>query len=423
MFANQVCFLDEDLPEPVQEEMRALLGDHQGTVVASLEEAGFLVSLNGKVWKGHALAPAAVRDSVKMEKSLPESGAGQCVRNRFLEGMRLSVPESLSPLHKASIIAMNGVICVSPSVGVATDATHLICDSVLSPTYQAACARGIPIVMSSFIDACEAAATATGPIAIMLNLDLFSLRPLTGCLITVTGLAQATRKKLETIIVAQGGEYIPDLKRSSTHLIAETASGVKHRYALAWGIPVVRMSWIFECVNQRKCVPTQQFALDADKDNDQAFWLGEAPKKANALSNTSIRSRKRRSESSSSVSGPTPALVVKQSATIRPPTLRKLSRRSLSSPPPLLAENATSVAPALTPEVKEKAEAVLDQIASITDRIMSSNDCFEMLSTAVQSSNEAVVTLCVDYIVMHIDDLEERVAQLDPEMQRRIYGQ
>jgi hypothetical protein len=70
---------------------------------------------------------------------------------------------------------------------------------------------------------------------------------LASTIVTVTGLSQATRKTIAALIESHGGVFSPDLRKSSTVLIAgpDATSSNKYKYSLLWGIPGTRVFLTF----------------------------------------------------------------------------------------------------------------------------------------------------------------------------------
>lgn len=209
------------------------------------------------------LAPAVVRDSVRLGKPLPFRPL--FLRSRALEALRL-----VSALPLLDLAQPLAALDAQLSPLLTDSSSHVVCESVLCPLYAPARARRIPVVSTDFLHACLRE-------GMVVDASPYLLRPFTGLVITVTGLSQVTRRKLEGIILELGGVYSPDLRRTSTHLIAETAGGVKYRYAMAWQVSVVRLAWLFACSNAQECLSAEQFALTEDQpeDDDSSFWLSE----------------------------------------------------------------------------------------------------------------------------------------------------
>lgn len=91
-----------------------------------------------------------------------------------------------------------------------------------------------------------------------------------GCQISVTGMAAEERRRLALLIESHGGSFCPDLQSCCTHLLVPkdfTASGrstPKILYARKWGVPLVRVAWLFECMERRICLDSLPFAVAAD---------------------------------------------------------------------------------------------------------------------------------------------------------------
>lgn len=91
-----------------------------------------------------------------------------------------------------------------------------------------------------------------------------------GCNISVTGMASDERKRISLLIESHGGTFCPDLHSSCTHLLVseETINDGKSTpkivYARKWGVSLVRMAWLHECVERRVCLDSLPFSADGD---------------------------------------------------------------------------------------------------------------------------------------------------------------
>ncbi|KAJ2706366.1 protein kinase activating protein dpb11 [Coemansia sp. IMI 203386] len=176
------------------------------------------------------------------------------------------------------------------SASLTTVVTHLVVKSSrLSNKYQVAAKVGIPAVSVGFLDECEEMAQkqSNGPrrrFQINDNDDndiaevvreitrRHRIPPFTGCRICTTGFSVEVRDEIKRFVVnvastsmggsrvlgieddspegflSGGGTYHGELTPECTHLIANSASGQKYRFARQWEQQVVSLQWFVESV-------------------------------------------------------------------------------------------------------------------------------------------------------------------------------
>ena len=134
--------------------------------------------------------------------------------------------------------------------------THLVAARVGSAKYAAAAASGTPIVTTAWLDACWAAASHVPHAA-------FALPPLSGLVVSVTGLPMDERAQLSGTIEALGGVYAKGLDADTTHLLAVAKEGDKYEAAREMGIPVLHPAWVQRCEEAGVCVPDAAYGLGA----------------------------------------------------------------------------------------------------------------------------------------------------------------
>ncbi|CAN0182686.1 unnamed protein product, partial [Laminaria digitata] len=99
----------------------------------------------------------------------------------------------------------------------------------------------------------------------------YALPPFEGLRITLTGLSPDRKKELREMIEGAGGEYMGAMEaRTTTHLIAEVATGAKYDAAVspAWNgaIKVVHSRWLEDSFARRLRLPEENFAVPPDKE-------------------------------------------------------------------------------------------------------------------------------------------------------------
>ncbi|EME85483.1 uncharacterized protein MYCFIDRAFT_193779 [Pseudocercospora fijiensis CIRAD86] len=90
------------------------------------------------------------------------------------------------------------------------------------------------------------------------------------------------RKSIERDVETRGGKYSPDLVKSVTHLIAARPEGAKYTHAKQWGIRVVGLKWLEDCIIRGMVV-------------DESYYLPELPREQQGVG--AFRTEPRRPES------------------------------------------------------------------------------------------------------------------------------
>eukprot|EP00727_Mastigamoeba_balamuthi_P005423 m51a1_g150 hypothetical protein (501) ;mRNA; r:475006-477361 len=190
-------------------------------------------------------------DSIVMNKPLPT----RPVFSRVMENVSLSVTSDLADIAaqlKLNVELMNGTFL---GESLSSCATHLCTRSVLSPSYQVAVQRGLPVVRPNWVQACWQAQTLL-PISREYALPVFA-----GCTICVTGLSFTTRQHVEKMTTMLGGVFTPEFSKRCTHLIAQVPNGPKFRASQSWRIPAVSFDWFIDCINSNTCLPFGQYLM------------------------------------------------------------------------------------------------------------------------------------------------------------------
>ena len=94
------------------------------------------------------------------------------------------------------------------------------------------------------------------------------LKPLQGCVVTITSYTNLERTFLMNLIKQTGGISQEQLCRVpkdnyliSTHLLSPDATGRKYTAAVKWGIPVINKDWLLECATTGKRSPEDNFSV------------------------------------------------------------------------------------------------------------------------------------------------------------------
>jgi len=124
-------------------------------------------------------------------------------------------------------------------------ANFLIAKKVGSVQYQLCVQHQVSIVRPKWVKECWRQQR-------LLPANQFALPPFAGLVISVTGLSSATREEVSRLAKAFGGDYMANMTRRCTHLLALSPEGVKYRYAIEWGIHCVTPSWFFDSINSQR---------------------------------------------------------------------------------------------------------------------------------------------------------------------------
>lgn len=93
----------------------------------------------------------------------------------------------------------------------------------------------------------------------------FTVRPFYRCKICITGFSAEERDEAGREVGRLGGELVCELTGGCTHLVvhpeAPVAGNPKIKYALAWGIQVVRREWLDQSVASESLLDTAQFEV------------------------------------------------------------------------------------------------------------------------------------------------------------------
>lgn len=186
--------------------------------------------------------------------------AASTPRRGILDGVMVCTA-GFSPEEKARIAELVEKLGGTSHSALMETTTHLVTEAVGSLKYFAAAERGVSIVTRSWLEECEAMDTA-GDLSRAPEKD-HALPPLAGQELCLTGFADdEKRHEIEACIERGGAMLSRSLRRNdTTHLIAGTPAGEKFEAAMRWGIPVVRPTWLFECLAQKRMVNPASYAF------------------------------------------------------------------------------------------------------------------------------------------------------------------
>ena len=96
----------------------------------------------------------------------------------------------------------------------------------------------------------------------LVSRSLYRVKPFHGLVITVTQLSPREKERTEILIQENGGIYSGKLEfEVTTHLIASTPDGDKYFAAKEWGLPIVTMSWLHDCIDKNHWLKERNYQL------------------------------------------------------------------------------------------------------------------------------------------------------------------
>ncbi|UYV67742.1 TOPBP1 [Cordylochernes scorpioides] len=142
--------------------------------------------------------------------------------------------------------------------------THLVVGSVGSTKYRVAATNGTPILTLSWVEDCWEKAqhhllSATDPALMQKHL----CPPFLGLWISVSQLPTEERRKVQSLVEANGGHYSGVLRaQETTHLVLREPQGEKYRFAQQWKLHCVLPEWVFDSIDKKFCQDESQYAID-----------------------------------------------------------------------------------------------------------------------------------------------------------------
>ena len=77
-----------------------------------------------------------------------------------------------------------------------------------------------------------------------------------------SGFLPHEKQLIEQMVVAAGGTYIEHLSISSViYLIAKNSYSSKISTCQQYGIPILRLQWLFDCISERKVLSINDYIL------------------------------------------------------------------------------------------------------------------------------------------------------------------
>ncbi|GJN28694.1 hypothetical protein PR202_gb16851 [Eleusine coracana subsp. coracana] len=156
------------------------------------------------------------------------------------------------------VTAMGGLLQTNSS----TDVNFVIVKDVMAAKYKwAVDTLKKPVVTLNWLEQCwiEHRVVPHEP---------YRIPPFTGLNICVTRLNQDEQKKLQKVVLQNGGQFSTCLTKKCTHLVANISFGAfclksdKYVVAKRWGnIHIVNPRWVEQCVARRACVDENSYLI------------------------------------------------------------------------------------------------------------------------------------------------------------------
>ncbi|KAF4372947.1 hypothetical protein G4B88_018112 [Cannabis sativa] len=210
--------------------------------------------------KGYNLiGPQCVFSCAEEHRALPKQGFTCCLAMDGVKVLASGFDANEKGKMEKLVTAMGGVFHSKASL----DVSFVIAKNVLASKYKwAVHILKKPIVTVDWLYQCWNEHR-------IVPQESFRLLPFSGLNICVTGIPGDERKKMEKVIIQQGGKYSAELTKKCTHLISP--EGDKYKVARRWGhIHVITRKWFDQSVVRRarlneESYPVQGVSVSSNK--------------------------------------------------------------------------------------------------------------------------------------------------------------
>lgn len=173
----------------------------------------------------------------------------------------------LPPDHRSQIAYKSSEMGARTALDLTSDVTHLICTSLFSQKYNyvARMRSDVKVLTTAFIDRMYASWLRGDDIDVAAFERDTKFPIFFNLAISVTGIPDvAERKRIEEVVVNEGGTYHPDLTRQCSHLLAVAPTGKKWEFAMVHEMQCVLPRWFWDCVERGMALEERFYALDLD---------------------------------------------------------------------------------------------------------------------------------------------------------------
>ncbi|KAM1022887.1 hypothetical protein ACFX13_044495 [Malus domestica] len=229
------------------------------------------------------LGPQCVFACASEHRALPKQGFTCCLAMDGSKVLASGFQGDEKIKIEKLVTAMGGVLQTQTS----SDVNFVIVKNVLAGKYKWALnTLKKPIVTVNWLYQCWKEHRTVSQ-------DSFRVLPFSGLTISVTRIPADERKKIEKLIIENGGKYSAELTKKCTHLISDISfwgskmkttvlhspEGDKYKVARRWGhIQIVTQTWFDQSISKRACLheesyPVQGGSISSNKSVRGCFTL------------------------------------------------------------------------------------------------------------------------------------------------------
>ncbi|XP_028781533.1 DNA topoisomerase 2-binding protein 1-A isoform X2 [Neltuma alba] len=198
------------------------------------------------------LGPQCVLSCAKEQRPLPKQGFTCCLA---MDGVKvLASGFDMDEKMKIGelVNSMGGILHTKASL----DVNFVIVKNVLAAKYKWALNMlKKPIVTPNWLKQCSIEHR-------IVPQESYRILPFSGLTICVTRIPADERRKIEMLIVQNGGKYSAELTKKCTHLISDAPEGDKYKVAKRWGhIHIVTKKWFDQSIARRACLNEESYPV------------------------------------------------------------------------------------------------------------------------------------------------------------------
>jgi hypothetical protein len=164
---------------------------------------------------------------------------------------------SLNKEKRRELSVLADCMGASVSPGLSLDVTHLVAENLDSDKCRFAVKHAqsgqssVRIVETRWLEECWSSRQQETPneLSYLLPMPIFCNKRM-----SCTGFNIEDRTAISGLAKRFGATFVQDLDSKCTHLIAQSDSGNKYRFAMKRGIPVVSAEWLATCCYRFKCL-------------------------------------------------------------------------------------------------------------------------------------------------------------------------
>ncbi|KAL6211993.1 hypothetical protein ACLB2K_017216 [Fragaria x ananassa] len=211
------------------------------------------------------LGPQCVFSCANEHRSLPKQGCTCCLAldgvNVLASGFKADEKIKIRNL----ITSMGGVLHTKTSL----DVSFVIAKDVIATKYKwALYTLKKPVLTIHWLYQCCKEHH-------IVPQESFRVLPFSGLMISVTRIPADEQKKIEKLVIENGGQYSGELTKKCTHLICDAPEGDKYKVARNWGyIYIVTGKWFDQSIARRACLNEESFPVQDDSLSSKKIFKG-----------------------------------------------------------------------------------------------------------------------------------------------------